>query len=215
MKYTRLLIVLLVAAHLFLTGCAAPLFLAAAGGAGYLATQEEPRQEFEKFLQDLDKSIKQTTRKITGEQQAEEVAKDQPNEAITNGQPVGKIASEKKPVRKQLNNQPQTGLIFTIQKASISPAKVKSGEEVKFVLRFVILGAPATGLKVIGKSTLSVDGKELTVLKDESTTKENGTWENTLTFAVPDSAKPGKYTIIHELSAQGVTRRSQRSFTVL
>ena len=113
MKYTRLLIVLLVAAHLFLTGCAAPLFLAAAGGAGYLATQEEPRQEFEKFLQDLDKSIKQTTRKITGEQQAEEVAKDQPNEAITNGQPVGKIASEKKPVRKQLNNQPQTGLIFT------------------------------------------------------------------------------------------------------
>lgn len=64
------------------------------------------------------------------------------------------------------------------------------------------------------KSILLVGSKELTVLKDESTTKENGTWENTLTFTVPDSATPGEYTVRQELRAQKLTRSAQRSFTV-
>ncbi len=61
---------------------------------------------------------------------------------------------------------------------------------------------------------MSREGKELTVLKDESTERENGTWENTLTFAVPESAQSGKYTVTLRVSAQGQTRTAQRSFTV-
>jgi hypothetical protein len=64
------------------------------------------------------------------------------------------------------------------------------------------------------KSSLSGDGKELTVLKDESSEKENGTWENTLSFSVPESAKPGKYMVTLQISAQGQTRSARRSFTV-
>ncbi len=241
MKPTRLYIALFIAVPFLLTGCAPPLFLAAIGGASYLATQKESLQKIDTFLQDLDKSIKETTRKISGEQPTgeaagdkqlgEELADDESAKEFT-GEPAEKIVSEKlsgklsskKPVgklgdvkrtKKQIDPPPQIGLVFTIEKASISPANVKKGEEVKLILRYVITGAPASGLKVTGKSTLSADGKDLTVLKDESAIKENGTWENTLTFAVPDSATPGKYTITQELSAQGLTRSSQRSFTVL
>lgn len=224
MKHIRLLIAPFIAAPFFLTGCAAPLLIAAgAAGTGYLATQEEPAKKVDKFLQDLDKSIKQTTKKnfdkqpveeITGEQPPGEITSEKPTEEIAGEQPVGNVAG-KKPVGKQSYHHPQAGLIFTIQKASLSPDKVKKGEEVKLSLRYVITGAPAKGLKVTGKSTLSIDSKNLMVLEEKPTTKENGTWENTLTFAVPDSAQPGKYTIIQELSAQGLTRSSQRSFTVL
>jgi len=146
----------------------------------------EPLRQVDQFFQDLGNSINRTTRKITGEQ----------------------------PTRRQINYQPQNGFVFKIQKATLTPTKVKKGEQVKLTLRYVIMGAPADGLKVTEKSRLLRDGKVLTVLKDDASSKENGTWENTFTFAVPDSASPGKYTLVQELSAQGQTRSSQRSFTV-
>ena len=147
----------------------------------------EPIRKVDNFLQDLGRSIKRTTRKITSAQ----------------------------PARRQRNGVPQNGMVFTIQKVSIAPGKVKKGEQVTLTLQYVIMGAPAAGLKVTEKTTLVAGNKELTVLKDESTTKEDGTWEDTLTFAVPESATPGKYTIIQELRGQGQTRSSRRSFTVL
>ena len=155
--------------------------------AGCTSGLREPLRKVDRFFQDLGQSIKHTTRKITGEQ----------------------------PTGKQINYQPQHGLVVTIQKSSLAPAKVKNGEQVKLTLQYVVMGAPAAGLKVTEKSILFRGDKELTVLKDESTAKENGTWEDTLTFAVPDSATPGKYTVLQEISAQGLTRSSRRSFTVL
>ena len=83
------------------------------------------------------------------------------------------------------------------------------------VLRYSIAGAPAHGLSLQGKSILLQEGKELTVLKEESSTKENGEWEDTLSFVVPTSAKPGKYMVTMRISGQGQTRTAQRSFTVL
>ena len=91
---------------------------------------------------------------------------------------------------------------------------MKKGDQVTLTLQYALMGAPPAGVKVTDKSTLLIGGKELTVLKNESSTKENGTWESTLTFAVPESAAPGKYTVLQELSAQGKTRNARRSFTV-
>lgn len=173
MKPARLSIVLFLAAHLLLAGCA-PVF-------------QEPIRKVDRFFQDLGRSIKHTTRKIRGEQ----------------------------PAGKQKASESHNRLVCTIHKISIAPDKVKKGEQVKLTLQYGIMGAPPAGLKVTEKSILLTGGKELTVLKDESTTKENGTWENTLTFVVPDSATSGKYTILEELHCQGVTRSARRSFTVL
>jgi hypothetical protein len=81
-------------------------------------------------------------------------------------------------------------------------------------LQYTIIGAPEKGVTIREKSSLSREGKVLTVLKDESSRKENGTWENTLSFAVPKSAKPGKYSVNLQISAQGQARSARRTFTV-
>ena len=154
---------------------------------GCTPTLNEPIQKVDKFFQDLGYSINQTTRKITGEQP---------------------------PTEKQRNYDAQNKPVFTIQKFSVTPAKVNKGENVKLTLQYVIMGAPAEGLKVKEKNTLATDGKQLTVLKDESTLRENGTWESVLTFAVPESAKSGEYIVRQELSAHGLFRSSRRTFTV-
>ena len=75
-------------------------------------------------------------------------------------------------------------------------------------------GGPADGSRVEVKRSLLKEGKRLTVLNTETATRENGTWENTLTFAVPDSATPGRYAVLQEISARGLTRTTQRPFTV-
>jgi hypothetical protein len=54
----------------------------------------------------------------------------------------------------------------------------------------------------------------LSVLKDETVTRENGSWENSLTFAVPHSAKGGTYTVKLRIGTKGLSRSVQRSFTV-
>jgi len=181
----QLSLALVFAAMLLLTGCA-PLIFTAGAGAGYVATQEEPRSKVGNFFDELGKSIKQTTRKITGTP----------------------------PPRTPATAAATGRLVLRIKDATVAPTKVKQGDQVTLTLRYVVSGAPEKGIKLREKNTLVMDGQELTVLKDETVDKENGTWENTLTFAIPDSAKPGKYTITQQISAQGQTRSSRRSFSV-
>jgi len=181
----KLLAVFLVVAAVLLGGCA-PLVFTAGAGAGYVATQEKPRNKVEAFFDDLGRSIKQTTRKLTGEE----------------------------PAKRQRQAKTGGGLTLKIHKSALTPTKVNKGEQVQLVLQYSVAGAAKQGVKVREKSSLLRNGKELTVLKDESNERENGTWENTLTFAVPESAEPGKYTVILRVSAQGQTRNAQRSFTV-
>ncbi len=181
----KLALALVFAAMLLLTGCA-PLIFTAGAGAGYVATQEEPKKKVGDFFDDLGRSIKQTTRKITGTP---------PPRTPTTAAATG-------------------GLVLRIKNATVAPIKVKQGDQVTLTLRYVVSGAPEQGIQLREKNTLVLAGQELTVLKDETVTKENGTWENTLTFAIPDSAQPGKYTINQQINAKGQSRSSRRSFTV-
>ncbi len=171
--------------HGTLTGCA-PAFIAAGAGAGYLATHESSRHKVQRFFHDLSRSIKQTTRKVYDEQRTSQ----------------------------QINYEQSRGFVLKISKVSLSPVTVGKGGKVKLIVEYVILGGPEQGVKIEEKQTLLCNGEELTVLNNESTTKENGTWEDTLTFAVPDSAESGKYVVVQEMKAQGITRSTRRSFTV-
>jgi len=175
----------LVAVALFLHGCA-PLVFTAGAGAGYVATQEEPRSKIEVFFDDLGRSIRQTTRRITGG------------------------ASGRRPSAPA----PSGGFALKIQRSTLAPTEVRTGEQVTLTLQYLITGAPDKGVKIRERSSLSSGGKELTVLKDESSDKENGIWENTLSFTVPESAQPGKYVVTLQISAQGQTRSTRRSFSV-
>lgn len=196
----KLLSAFFVTASYLLSGCAAPLLLtagAAGAGAGYVATQEKPRSQFEIFFNDLGRSIRHTTRKISG--------------ALPGRRPTtyGEARS-----RRPVAPAPQSGFALKIQRSTLAPTVVHKGEQVTLTLQYMIMGAPEKGVTIREKSSLNREGKELTVLKEESSEKENGTWENTLSFAVPAGAQPGKYTVTLLITAQGQTRSTRRSFTV-
>jgi hypothetical protein len=196
----KLLSAFFITASYLLSGCAAPLLLtagAAGAGAGYVATQEKPRSQVEIFFNDLGRSIRQTTRRISA------------------GLPGGRPATYREPTsRPSVASEPRSGFALKIQRSTLAPPTVSKGEQVTLTLQYMIMGAPEKGVTIREKSSLNRDGKELTVLKDESSEKENGTWENTLSFAVPASAQSGKFTVTLQISAQGQTRSTRRSFTV-
>lgn len=152
------------------------------------------RYQVENFFEDLGRSISQTTRRLTGEDQG-----------------------SRRPVRSRTQSQGQTAnaLALKVLQTSLKPVSVHPGDKVQVVLRYSIAGAPAKGIALKGKSTLLHDGKELAVLKEETSTKENGEWEDTLSFVVPSSAKPGKYMVTMRISGQGQSRSVQQSFSVL
>ena len=181
----KLTLLLLIATCFLVSGCA-PLLLTAGAGAGYVATKKEPRSKVETFFDDLGRSIRQTTRKITG----------------------GSSGS------RSSSAAYRGGLALKIQRSTLAPTEAYKGEQVTLTLQYTIIGAPKKGVTIREKSSLSREGKVLTVLKDESSRKENGTWENTLSFAVPKSAKPGKYSVNLQISAQGQARSARRTFTV-
>jgi hypothetical protein len=171
---------------LLLEGCS-PLVFTSGGGNGSAASKPKHRNAVEAFFDDLGQSIKQTTRRLTG----------------TGGEG-----------RKRTATKAQSGLTLKVLQASLEPAKVHSGEQVKVVLQYSIAGAPAAGVALQEKTSLQQGDKLLVVLKEETSSKENGKWENTLSFAVPKSAQAGTYTVKLRLIAQGKSRTVQRSFSV-
>jgi len=147
------------------------------------------RNKVEAFFDDLGQSIKQTTRRLTGS-------------GTRHRQPPS-------------GSKSQNGLALKVLKSSLAPSKVHPGDRVKVVLQYRITGAPANGVEVQERSSLLFAGKELTVLKEDAATKENGEWENTLSFNVPPSAKSGKYSLKLRLNVLGICRTVQRSFSVV
>ena len=157
----------------------------------YLANQgcaqvEVHRHKVGAFFDDLGRSIRQTTRQLT--------------------QSAG---GRREPAAK-----PGKRLALKVLKSSLAPTRVGRGDQVKVLCQYSIAGAPSQGIQLQEKSSLIREGKVLSVLKDDTVMRENGVWENTLTFTVPHSAKTGTYTVKLRLAGQGLSRTVQRSFTV-
>jgi len=186
--FLRRIFSLLCGLALLLEGCA-PLVLTVGAGTSYAANRARSRSTVEIFFDDLGRSIQQTTRRLTG----------------TGGRPRKTTSTSKS----------RNGLALKILQCSLAPSKVHPGDQVKVVLQYSIAGAPTAGVELVEKNSLMQGGKVLTVLKDERSTKESGTWENTLSFAVPQSAKPGEYTVKLQVSSKGTRRTVQRSFSVI
>lgn len=156
--------------------------------AGFMAIPEQPSASFESFLQGIGRTIQQTTRKITG--------RPEPTYRRTSARTTS------------------AGMKLDIQRSTLAPTVVYKGEKITVTLQYLIDGAPEKGVTIREKSTLSKGGKILTVLKDETNLKENGTWENTLSFAVPRSAQAGNYVVSLQISAQGRSQTARHTFTL-
>lgn len=167
-----------------------PLFLfpATETHAGFLTAPEQPSASFESFLQGIGRTIQQTTRRITG--------RSEPTPRRTTTRTAG------------------TGTKLDVLRSSLAPTVVYKGEKITVTLQYLIDGAPEQGVTIREKSMLSMGGKVLTVLKDETTLKENGVWENTLSFTVPRSAQAGNYVVSLQISTQGQSQTARHTFTL-
>lgn len=173
---------------LLLSGYAALFLPAGAEADGFMGIPEQPNASFESFLQGIGRTIQQTTRRITGRPEP------------TSRRPTTRTASDE--------------MRLDIQRSTLAPTLVYRGEKITVTLQYLIEGAPEKGVTIREKSTLSKEGKVLTILKDETNLKENGIWENTLSFAVPRSAQAGSYVVSLQISAQGQSQTARHTFTL-
>ncbi len=185
-RMQSLLILFLGSSLLFTQGCL-PLFVAAGAGAGYLAADKKAARKVDRFMQELGRSISTSARRIAGSRQTE----------------------------KRYKYRRGSGTAVRLQKTSVTPTRVNSGDTVTGIMIYGVLGAPGKGLVVSEKRELWFGGKRLSILQNESLTRKNGTWKSRLVFKVPDSAAKGTYEVRQQVSYRGKTRSSTKKFTVL
>ena len=136
----RLLLVLLLACGPWLTGCAAPVIIAAGVGTGYVMTDDRSRRKVDRFFQDLSRSVKQTTRRLSGDQ----------------------------PARRTSVSGRTAAFTLRVRKTTLAPATVGKGATVTVTLQYALSGGPADGSRVEVKRSLLKEGKRLTVLNTET-----------------------------------------------
>lgn len=113
---------------------------------------------------------------------------------------------------KDYQYEPDAGFKLDMKGGGVSPSVASPGDKVTATVQYATLGAPPGGVQVHEMRTLKKDGEALLVLHDETVTREDGTWENTLEFQIPNDAEPGTYTVAETVIAEG--QRFDREFDV-
>ncbi len=167
-------------------GCA-PVFLAAGAGGGYLLEREGAWDKVGKVFRGTEATTSTSSRKI------------QPEE----GRSRNRAAAG------------QHELALKIEQNGLSARTVQAGSTMVIRLQYVLEGAASGGQELRERCSLSFQGHEVAVLKDDQVVRASGTWENTLTFVVPPDVEPGEYTLVQQVSGQGISQHVQRIFTVL
>ena len=175
---------LVVACCWLLQGCI-PLFVAAGAGAGYLAADKKAARKVDRFLQDLLKSSRTSSSRISG---------------------ARKSGKDEKGVAPSVRLQETSLKPSTVSKGDSVTAVVVYG---------VVGGAAEEGVTVVERKELWFNNKRLAVLQDESVSRENGIWKSRLVFKVPKSASKGTYVVKQVISCRGKEKRSQKKFTVI
>ncbi len=171
---------------LLLTGGCAPVFLAAGAGVGYYAGNKKAARKVDRFFHDLAASIRTSSRRTTGARQTE----------------------------KRFGRDKGAGARIRLEKSVLVPARVARGEQVTTVITYAVLGAPAGGVRVEETRELWLDNRKLSLLRRETITRKNGTWESTLVFRVPRTAKPGHYRVVEHVRLGDSGLRADNGFTV-
>lgn len=134
---------------------------------------------------------------------------------------VGEVKKESRQVRtasetKQQHEDwsPNQGLQLELEESTISPQRVRPGDEVVAHLRYVALGVPETGIAIHERQILETPQGATVKLNEEELERTEGTWESDLTFLVAQKATPGKYTLKQSVAASGSQAMGQNEFDV-
>ncbi len=171
---------------LLLTGGCAPVFLAAGAGVGYYAGNKKAARKVDRFFHDLAASIRTSSRRTSGARQTER------EQGYSKG----------------------SGSRIRLQGSRLVPARVARGEQVTVVITYAVMGAPAGGIRVEESRELWLGSRKLSLLRRETMTRKNGTWESSLVFRVPASAKKGRYQVVQSVRFGTSRLETRNSFTV-
>ncbi len=167
------------------SGCA-PVLLAAGAGAGYYAGNKKAARKVDRFFRELADSITTSSRRTSGARQTERL----------HGYSRG------------------SGALVELQQSTLRPKKVARGEKVTVTITYAVMGAPQDGIRVRETRELRMGGRRLSLLRQENLTRKNGTWESTLVFRVPTTARKGTYEVLQSVRAEGTELRTRAVFTV-
>jgi hypothetical protein len=167
----------------FLQGCV-PIILAAAASSGYLAGDEDARNDVSGWLTDLNEKVRNIN--ILG----------------------GDDKKETKP------HDDRNGIVVEFNTFAITPATVKRGEIVTIDMEYVVVGAEGKGVAIQERRDLWFGGEKIVELESKEVKRKNGTWKNTTTFKVPSSAQVGKHKVNQILSTQNNKLLASGYFTV-
>lgn len=107
-----------------------------------------------------------------------------------------------------------SGLFLDVNSFTVTPATVKRGEVVTINMEYVIVGTGPQKIKVKQTKDLWFNDRKIAELDSDEVDCDDGTWESSTSFKVPDSAQTGKHKIKETLVANDLKVQSLGFFTV-
>lgn len=113
---------------------------------------------------------------------------------------------------KEYEYQPQQGFQLDVREGNVSPSVVAPGGKVQAIMEYATLGTGG-GVAVQEARVLKTQNDSVK-LDQETVTRTDGTWQNTLEFQVPSDAPAGQYRVTQKVEAQGKSASEMLIFDV-
>jgi uncharacterized protein YcfJ len=114
--------------------------------------------------------------------------------------------------RRDYDYDPADGFELDVRDSSVYPRTVEPGDMVTAKLEYATLGT-GNGVRVTERQVLQYGDRE-NELDKRTRTREDGTWETTVEFSVPDNAPEGDYELAQRVTAEGETEIATSRFQV-
>lgn len=109
--------------------------------------------------------------------------------------------------------QPSQGEVLQIEDSTVTPQVARPGAMVTATLQYAIIGGSA-GTPVTETRRLVYGEKVISDVSSKKFTREDGTWLTTQDIKLPDSLKPGQYSLIQKVDTPQSSVFQTSNFTV-
>jgi hypothetical protein len=114
----------------------------------------------------------------------------------------------------QAYNYQGQGNVVNVDGASASPATVRPGQQVNLGMTYTILTPGNTPVSVNLVREIRYGGQTVGTPYQTTVTNANGTFSDSVSYALPNNATPGNYTVTSRVNSQYGTSQRDAYFTV-
>ena len=114
----------------------------------------------------------------------------------------------------QANNYQGQGNVVNVDNVTASPATVGSGQQVNLGVDYTILTPDNTPVSATLVREIRYQGSLVGSPYQTTVTNSNGSFQDNVTYSLPNNATPGVYTVITRLMSNYGNSQREASFTV-